>query len=235
MDTPTCKNQIYNCIFAGIKKPFSQINHTMRSPLLLSISIILLLIITSCRHHHKFELIREYEQNGHQMDLQFEGINYVILDTIYYKDSLAILKPIFETNLQNALKYFHHEVQSSIRTVQWINNFHNNEIKHFKKILEEEQHYQEYLMETMKVFTDECCDGTYLKGPMSILEKYQLYPDSLIGYTVLVKYSALNADFDYNNRSVTTATYLLNFQDEVIIRKDEKSLLSQNFMAFPYD
>lgn len=91
-------------------------------------------------------MIKEYEQNKHEIHLQFEGVNYVILDTIRYKDSLAILKPIFEGNLQNALKYFHHEVQHSIRTVQWISNFHKNEIKHFEKILEEEQQYQEYLM-----------------------------------------------------------------------------------------
>lgn len=87
----------------------------------------------------------------------------------------------------------------------------------------------------MKVFTDECCDATYLKGPKRTLEKYQLYPDSLIGYTAQVTYSALNEDFDYNNRSETTDTYLLNFQNEVIFREDEKDVLSQKLLPFPYE
>ena len=91
------------------------------------------------------------------------------------------------------------------------------------------------LLETLKVFTDECCDATYLKRTKRMLEKYQLYPDSLIGYAVLVTYSALNADFDYSKRTETSATYLLTFQNEVIIREDEKSLLSENFMEFPYE
>jgi hypothetical protein len=192
-------------------------------------------LLSSCGYQQGFESIKEYEQNKHGIDLQFEGINYVVMDTIRYKDSLAILKPIFEANLQNALKYFHHEVQQSIRTVKWINNFHKNDIKHFEEILEEEQHYQEYLMETLRVFTDECCDATYLKGPKRTLEKYESYPDSLIGYTVRVTYSALNEDFDYKSRTETTVTYLLNFQDEVISSEDEKTVLSENFLKFPYE
>lgn len=212
----------------------SKIDRIMRASVLLSICIMMFLIISSCGDQHRFEVIKEYEQNKHEVDLQFEEINYVILDTIRFKDSLAILKPIFEANLQNALKYFHHEMQHSIRTVQWIKNSNKNEIKHLEKILEEEQHYQEYLMATLKIFTDECCDATYLKEPKRTLEKYQLYPDSLIGYTVRVTYSALNEDFDYNSRTENTVTYLLNFRDEVICRLDEKDVLSQDFLKFPY-
>lgn len=213
---------------------FSKIYRKIRGKVLWSIFLLIYLIISSCGSQHRFELIKDYEQNKHEVDLQFEGINYVIMDTIRFKDSLAILKPIFEANLQNALKYFHHEIQQSIRTVQWIKNFDNREISHFEKILEEEKHYQEYLMETLKVFTDECCDATYLKEPKRILEKYQLYPDRLIGYTARVTYSTLNEDFDYNSRTKTTTTYLLNFQNEIIFREHEKDVLSQNFLKFPY-
>jgi hypothetical protein len=201
----------------------------------ISIFIAIVLLISSCGQEQSFDAIKNYEQNKSEVDLQFEGIDFVVLDTIRFKDSLAILKPIFDANLQNALKYFHHEIQSSIRTVQWINNFKQNEIEHFKKILEEEHHYQEYLMETLKVFTDECCDATYLKGPKHKLDMYQSYPDSAIGYTALVTYSALNPDFDYNKRTETSEIYLLNFQGEVIVRVDEKSLLNQDFMEFPYE
>ncbi len=197
--------------------------------------IAILLIISSCGQQQRFDAIKNYEQNKNEIDLQFEGIDFVVLDTITFMDSLEILKPIFEANLQNALKYFHHEIQSSIQTVQWINNFQKNEIEHFKKILEEEHHYQEYLIETLKVFTDECCDATYLKEPKHKLDMYQSFPDSVIGYTALVTYSALNPDFDYNKSTVQSDIYLLNFRNEVITRVDEKSLLNQSFMEFPYE